>query len=111
MPTDLSNERVVVIVFAMPGCGACEEFLPRFAKLAAPYRRKGLPVFVFDAASPDPGLQAFADQYKVSGTPTTLVLPRGQGVIRREGALDDAESQLLLDRAFAIHNGRRHSPW
>lgn len=101
---DLSNERVFVGLFVMPGCGACHEFLPRFERMIARY--PGMPYLVYDAASPDPGLVAFMDQYAVNVTPTLLILQRGPGSIRLDGALDDATLKRYLDDAWAAHQGR-----
>lgn len=103
--TDVSNERVLVIVFGMTDCPACEEYIPRFMARARPFQTNGVPVFVYDVASPDPRLQAFADRYEISGTPTTLVLPRGKGFIKVEGVLDDHQIDDLLRKAYGIHMG------
>jgi thiol-disulfide isomerase/thioredoxin len=105
MPTDIQGERVIVVVFAMPDCPACEEYLPRFLARAEAYRKAGVPVFVYDVSSEDPKLNAFADRYKIRATPTTLVLPRGAGMLRAEGALPDASIEVLLRKAYGIHLG------
>jgi hypothetical protein len=102
----MTQQRVIVVVFAMPDCPACEDYVPRFLKRAAPYQQQGgVPVFIYNAASEDPNLQAFADRFSISATPTTLVLPRGPGHIKVEGSIDDAMIETLLRRAYGIHLG------
>lgn len=103
---DLSGYRVIVVVFAMPDCPACEDYVPRFLRYAAPYQQAGIPVFVYNVASEDPKLQEFADRYKVQVTPTTLVLPRGQGHLKVEGGLPDAAIDRLLRQTYTVHLGR-----
>lgn len=106
---DLKPYRVIIAAFGMPECGACEEFLPRFLALLAkhgrpfhvyqpgqPMPRTGIPVLVYDVADPDPGIQAFANQYAISATPSVLVLRRGQGALKIEGSIDDNQAAHLL---------------
>ena len=92
---DIHSSRYVVVVFAMKGCGACEEFLPRFRRIAAKYRRC-VPVMHFDAAAP--GHQAVADHYGVTHTPTVVLVRRPQGKLQWNGGLDDHE----IENIFAI---------
>jgi thiol-disulfide isomerase/thioredoxin len=103
---NLANERVLVAVFVQEGCGACEEFLPRFRALADRYQRAGMPIVVYDAAAQDPELVAWMDGYGVSATPTVLVLRRGPGWARYEGALPDKEIEDVLLGAYQVHVGR-----
>jgi len=101
---DLSNANVVVVVFVMEGCGACKEYLPRFKKLAEPYRKAGLPILIYDAASKDERVQNFADRVGVDATPTTAILKRGPGVLKAEGSIPDEEIQQILGIAY-LHAG------
>ena len=101
MPLDLTNANVIVIVFVMDGCPACENYLPRFKRIAKPYSKAGIQIAVFDANSKDDRVQDFADRINVRATPTTAVLPRGQGLVKVEGAVDDATIKQLLDLAYA----------
>lgn len=117
---DLRNTRVIVVVFAMDGCGPCEEYVPRLRKQVEQLRANGapfvvwvpgtplqpgtIPVLLYDAASADPVLTAFADKLKISATPTTCVLTSKGGVERHEGALGQAELAKLLNGARIANN-------
>lgn len=106
---DLSPYNVVIIVFAMPECGACETYLPRLIERSqahgAPFEvfdggrapAKGrVPILTYDVASDDKAVQQFADQYQVTSTPTTLVLRRGPGSFKLEGALSPGQIDYVL---------------
>jgi len=98
---------VVVVVFVMSGCPACEEYLPRFQRIAAPYMQAGVPVLVYDAASEDQRIQSLADRWGVEATPTTIVARHGPGMLKEEGAIDDHGIKTLMDVAYRVHlNGR-----
>ena len=108
---DLRNVRVIVVVFAMPGCGACDDYLPKFMHAVRQHQRWGapfhvwrpglpihpgtIPVLLYDAASPDPALQDFADRLQIEATPTTAVLGR-RSVHKVEGSLGPMEIDNLL---------------
>jgi len=105
---DLTLYSVVIIIFKMEGCGACEGYMPRLvAHLSRPFYlyegRKipptGIPVLVYDAASEDPKVQQLANRYAIHDMPATLVLRRGQGAFKVEGALDDAQIDYMLQLA------------
>lgn len=106
---DLTPHKVVIIVFGMPDCGACEDYLPRFSARVArrgrplhiyrpgkPVPTGAVPILVYDVASPDREIQALADRYAISATPATLVLRRGPGAFKVEGSLDDAQIDHVL---------------
>ena len=117
---DVSHLNAIVLVFGMPGCGACEEYIPRL-KLRAQalheeYRtvvideasgtkRKSkvkvgmLPIFIYDVESEDLELQKLADQYEIKAMPTTIVLIRPQGALRLEGAIADGHIDHILKQA------------
>lgn len=108
---DLRHTRAVIVVFAMHGCGPCEEYLPRFTKhverlkrLQYPFviMRPGgqlepgqIPVMIYNAAAEDTELQTLADRLGINATPTTALLTR-RDTIKLEGALDDAQIDQLL---------------
>lgn len=91
----------------MDGCGACEDFMPRFEKLIAGFQAYGqpliyyqlgmplqpgtIPVIVLDGASEDPSISSFADQHTIEALPTTLLLRRNAKPAKLEGAIDDKE--------------------
>ncbi len=86
-----------VFVFAMHGCGACEEYLPRFKQLAGPYRRE-VPIGIYDV-SRGGREAAFGDKLGVRATPTTVVLDRRGKLHRVIGAITNRAIKELLDRA------------
>ena len=99
----------------MPGCPACHDYLPRFhaqvkrfADVGQPfvYYDNGhgipagvIPIFVLDATSTDPEIQALADAHGVTGMPTTLLLTQRARPVKIEGAADDPEIYELLRSA------------
>lgn len=110
---DLAPYRVVIAVFGMDGCGACETYIPRLAERAKrhgwrfhvyepkkPVPKNAIPILIYDAASPDPQVQELANRYAVSATPATIVLRRGPGSFKVEGGLDDAQIDHLLTIAL-----------
>lgn len=100
---DLSNKNVVVMVFAMEGCGHCEEFLPRFWPKAEKYLAMGMPVFCYNLASEDPSIQAIATRYEIDSAPTTIVLKRGTGALKLSGGYNDETIDRVLGRAYHTH--------
>jgi len=114
MIPDLRHTRVLVVVWAMPDCGACDEYLPMFLQQVATHRANGapfnvwapgkaimpgeIPVMLYDAAAENDELQAFADRLGVSATPTTCMLTRN-GTTKIEGAIGSAEVDQLLQAA------------
>lgn len=105
---DLNRANVVVVVFVMEGCPACTEYLPRFQRVAALYHAH-FPIYVLDAAADDAEIQRLADRTKVKATPTTLVMQRGPGVYKTEGAVDDADIQGILQSAYQLQYSPRQS--
>lgn len=115
----LANVFVVVAVFAMPECGHCEEYVPRFLAKVEEYRKKGypfvvykpgvafpngaIPVLVLDVSTNNDELQTYANRFAVSATPTTVVQKRSGGVLKTEGALSDVQIDGLLGLAH-LHN-------
>lgn len=100
----------------MQGCGACEEYKPRFRKVV---REIGLPVFdVGKGRLPDPTLLQstclpvymvdcddtqfgdWAEHLNVHATPTTYVLRRPRGMIRIEGAIPDDQVKWVMSKAL-----------
>jgi hypothetical protein len=94
---DLSTHSVVIIVLGQMGCPACEEFHPRFV---AATQRHQTPGIALDISTPQ-GTQ-LADAYGVSMTPTTLLLRRGSGAIRAEGAVSDVALEGLFSFGDSI---------
>lgn len=108
---DLRRTKAVLVVFAMPGCGACDDYLPKFMErieayiaVGAPFivwspgqqiRPGQIPVLLYDAASKADELQDFADRLKVTATPSTYLLTR-TGTHKVEGSIQPAEIDKLL---------------
>jgi len=103
------------MVFAMPGCGACDEYLPRFERLVKAYRAQGvpfvlwrpgqafphgsIPVLIYDAAAQNDEMQAFADRLGISATPTTVMMGRST-TAKIEGAIENDHIERLLHAAM-----------
>jgi len=113
--SDLSRTKAVILVFAMPGCHACHDYLPRLQKQITAFKRSGCPIHyhelgctvprnaivvaIFDSTSQDPELQALLDQYKIQGMPTTLLLTHNAAPVQLEGAIDDQQIYTMLASA------------
>lgn len=110
---NLNNTKVLVAVFAMSGCGACEDYLPRFTAAIEKYKGYGLPFYIWesgpiapgwipvlvcDAASQDPAMQEFANKLNITATPSTVIMTRN-GTRKVDGSIDDDELDGLLRSA------------
>jgi thioredoxin-related protein len=118
--SDLGNTRALILVFAMPGCHACHDYLPRLEKelkrwrangaqfeqheIGKSYTRGQIPVAIFDATSKDAQLQALCDAYQISSMPTTILLMHNAHPVRHEGAISDQE---IYDVLLAATNANR----
>lgn len=126
--TPLDQINVIVAVFAMPECGACEEYIPRLLVRVEEFNKslKGhqvfvvyapgtvlapgaIPVLIYDVTANDPQLQQFADRFAVAATPTTVVQKQSGGVLKTEGALSNNQIDALLGLAFQ-HNLKHEPP-
>lgn len=117
---DIGNQKVVIIVFGMAECGACEQYLPRLLAEAEQLKAQGfplsvytpgqqishgaIPIIVYDAASPDSAIQALADRFAISATPTTLLLLHGPGSFKVEGSL--ANNQIVWLLMMAVESNK-----
>jgi len=118
--SDLQATKVVIVVFAMPGCPACADYQPRFTKQVEGFKHYGapfvfytpgqklapgqIPVVILDGTSQDPSIVSFADLYQVSAMPTTILLTYNAPPYRAEGAISDQEVYDLL--SSAVHANR-----
>lgn len=82
----------------MDGCGACEQYLPRFKQIAGPYRQ-ALPIGIYDVSKGGKAA-AFGDKLGVRATPTTIMMDRRGKFHRVVGAIADRAIKQLLDRAI-----------
>lgn len=116
MTLDVSRCSAVIVVFAMDGCGACEDYKPRLEREIARWQASGaplvfcetanatfvapqVPVILLDAQSSDEQIQGWADQFDVEGLPTTVLFRRNAQPLKIEGAIDNAKIYDLLAQA------------
>lgn len=90
---------MLVILFGMEGCPACEAYLPVFRAVAR--RHPGVPAYAVDCNLP--GSQA--DAVGVTVTPTTILFQRGQVVKRFEGEGSRADVEKLFGYAEQLAAG------
>ena len=86
-----------ILVFVMEGCGACHDYVPRAARIAHAYRNRGLSSFQIKDMARDKDALRLADRMGVQATPTTFFQSR-TGVVKRVGALEDAQIQAHIER-------------
>jgi thiol-disulfide isomerase/thioredoxin len=103
MALDLSNAKVFVALVVLDGCGACEEFEPRFRRAVEKLQRRNpeIPVGIYKADDERADVQAFLDRFGVTSTPTLLILCRGPGSISVIGSVDSTTLDGYL--AMAEH--------
>jgi thiol-disulfide isomerase/thioredoxin len=90
-----------VIVFHSSMCGPCQEYLPRFKRIAVKYRAHAH-VRTPDILRSDKRVQDAAVAFKVRATPTTFVLDENDKVLKRkEGGMTDEEIEALFQLATA----------
>ena len=116
MTLDVSRCPAVILVFAMDGCGACEEYKPRLEQELNRWRQRGhpfvdceasdaifgaheIPVILLDAQSPDAQIQSWADQFHVEGLPTTILFRRYMPPEKHEGSIGRGQIHELLLKA------------
>lgn len=109
--SDFAQCPAVLVVFAMEGCPYCDDYQPKLAHQVLRFQEAGAPIFyytggsiprgsipvlVLDGASEDPQINALADQHKIEGMPTTLLLRRYHAPIKLDGDLDERQIYDLL---------------
>lgn len=96
----MSERRVVIAVFTMKGCGACEMMYPTVQKLASKYANC-VTTYVIDSESARGRQRELADRHKITATPTTILF-RKNGTIagRKEGVLDENELTTWYETAL-----------
>jgi protein-disulfide isomerase len=106
---------VVVLVFHMDGCPACEAFLPKFRAIAPHYgplsengymavTGRGVPSGIYDANKCDP----LAEHFNIRATPTMIVARRQASQLREEGDLDERTIHLMFQSAQRQLQGWRY---
>lgn len=84
-----------VFVFGQFGCPACSEYIPRFKRVAGPYRRH-FPIGIYDLAKDGPHANEIATRLGIRATPTTVIMTTRGSLHKRVGALGDADIRALL---------------
>jgi len=88
---------LLIVVWGQEGCPACEEFTPRFRRIAAKYARC-VPAVVVDAERFD----SAANHYRIRATPTTMISRFGRrSLYSIEGTAPDDQVEALFQ--FAMH--------
>lgn len=119
MSQNLDQTNVLILVFAMPGCPACHDYLPRLTKQIQGFQKLGhpfviyengvvllpgsIPVVVLDSTTKDPEVQALCNQHEISNLPTTVLLPKVGYPAKYEGSLNDQQVYALLNAALATN--------
>lgn len=86
----------IVIVWGMNGCPACEEYTPRFRRIAGRYARC-VPAVVIDSEQ----YEQASDHYRIRATPTTMISRYGRRSLHHiEGSAPDAEIERLFQIAM-----------
>ncbi len=115
----LDHTNIVIVVFAMPGCPACSDYLPRlhrqldgYVKLGHPFivhdgqspiPSRAIPVLIYDATAKDQSVQDFANKHSIVNLPTTILLPKIGWPAKYEGSLTDGQIYNLLNAAIATN--------
>lgn len=102
----------VIVVFAMEGCPACEEYKPRLEKEIKRWQANNAPLVIgqkgqtfgpyevavifVDAASEDPQVQQLANDFAIEGVPATILFTRKARPRKIEGAVDDVQIYAML---------------
>jgi thiol-disulfide isomerase/thioredoxin len=97
---DLRGMANSVLVFHQgETCSACSEYLPRFRKLAEPYKSK-IDIRSINLNKSDKLVQDAGQKFKIKSVPTTIVIGADDKVLRKViGNIDNASIAKLL--AFA----------
>lgn len=118
MSDHFRHARASIVVFAMPGCGHCHEYLPKLEKHVGNFQTHGvpiiyyanrevprgqIPIIVVDSTSSHDQIVSMLDQFKIEGMPTTVLFTHNSRPRVLEGDLDDSTIHELLSSA-AIAN-------
>lgn len=86
----------LVLVFVQTGCGACEEYMQRFDRIAPEYQKRGVTVQLGDLARSRNAIR-MADRFKIEATPTTIGLTRTGNTVRLEGSVENRHIKQMFD--------------
>lgn len=112
---DVAHCSAVILVFAMEGCSACEDYKPRLEREVQRWRAQGapfvfaepgrqftaqeIPLILYDAQSPHPQIQQLGDEFKVEALPTTILFRRHHAPHVIVGSISDQQIYDLLQSA------------
>lgn len=96
----IDQQPVLVILFGLRGCPACEDALPKFRAVAA--RHPGVTAYAVDSEK----VQQAADRYRVRATPTTVLLSFGRQADRIEGDPGERRLEALFNAAESMLGDR-----
>ena len=91
-----SNPPAAVFVFGQAGCGHCTEYIPRFQRIAKPYK-KSFPIGIYDLAKERHAVELADRLGGIRVTPTTVVMSRRGSLHKHPGALSDQQIRDLLE--------------
>ena len=89
----IDQQPVLVLMFGMQGCPACDSFLPRFRDVAA--RHPAVVAYAVDSSK----VEAAADRFRVRATPTTVLLSFGRQADRVEGEASERRLERMFESA------------
>jgi thiol-disulfide isomerase/thioredoxin len=88
-----------VVVFHMAGCSACDDYMPKFKRVAVKYRNH-VPIKHVHYTGRNAATEAMLDKYKIEGFPTTVILDaKEKAILKVEGSLPVAEITKIFEQA------------
>lgn len=89
----LATPHPVILLWGMPGCGACQETKPAVRRYSA--RHPEVIAYEINVNA----LENLADQHHIQATPTLMVYLKGQRLARRTGALTEEQLERWVNKA------------
>jgi thioredoxin-like negative regulator of GroEL len=91
----LTSPRPVILLWGMPGCGACQETKPVVRRYAA--RHTEVDAYEINVNA----LEELADRHHIQATPTLMVYLKGQRLARRTGALTEEQFERWMAKTVS----------
>ena len=88
-----------VFVFIQAGCGACMDYEPKFARVAAEHPPGAPVVGIYDLADNNARVQEFSEKLGIRATPTTVVMTSSGAFHRHVGSLPVAQIRDIFAKA------------